>query len=269
MSTENNGNSDVSQIKSLNRLKIEKERLKERVYRELYATLLKKHSGVLATVGKEEAADFEEEKKILNTALRLEQKAIFAGFAVGVATFATLRVFPKYIIRKYGGEKKILALKEADENAKRSIHGVFREWFGVLAEGAFALWAGTRTYDAVSELSDDTYDLIAEVPLVAGRSIIAESLCTEWIDISHKKIPRTFWENVDAGTLKSQPTWRAIQKLCDSCVKREFYEKQIRKELQIPDNEPVSLPRRVPDNVLFAASAPLTSAGTKQLTSDK
>ena len=262
------GNSDVSQIKSLKRLKIERERLKERNYRELYSELVLKHKGVLSSVAKEEAKDFEQEKIFLSTALKSERSAILAGFAVGLATFATVRFIPRIIIRRFGGEEKIQALKQADEDATKSIHGVIRQMIGILVEGSFAIWAGSRAYSSISDLSHDTYELIAELPLVAGRSVVADNLCKEWIDISHRQIPSTFWENVDAGTLRSPETWRAIQRFCDNCVKRDCYEKSLRKERHLADNEPVSLPTRVP-NVISVDTAPFTKAEAKQLTDDK
>lgn len=268
MSDETAQNGDSSQFKSLKKLNIEKERLKERKYRELYTALFRKHNGILSAVGKENAADFQEERRLLDMALKGERIALLVGTVAGVTTFASLRIFPRIFIRKYGGEEKMKALLLADEDAKKSIHGVIRQLLGILIEGSFAIWLGTRSYNLISEMSRDTYDMIAEIPLVAGRSIISENLCKEWIDVSHNTIPSAFWENVDAGTVKSPTTWRAIQKLCDSCVKRGIYEKQIRQERLIPDNLPVSLPQRVPDNILLRVTAPLTVNEVKHLTND-
>lgn len=266
MSDDSTQNGDSSQFKSLKKLNVEKERLKERKYRELYTALFQKHKGILSAIGNENAGDFEEEKRVLDMALKGERSALLVGIAVGVTTFASLRVLPRIFIRKYGGEEKMKALILADDDAKKNIHGVIRQLLGIFVEGSFAVWLGTRSYSLISEMSRDTYDLIAEIPLVAGRSIISENLCKEWIDVSHNTIPSTFWENVDAGSVKSPTTWRAIQKLCDSCVKRANYEKQVRLERLIPDNLPVSLPERVPDDFLSTVTVPLTVEEAKQLT---
>ena len=268
MSEDSKDTKNEPRFRTLERLKVEKERLNEKTYRALYTELLQKHKGVLAAVAKEDAADFEEERKLISKALKSEKVAIFAGFAVGLTVFVSLRIFPRMFVRKYGGEAKIKALEQADEISKNTVHGVIKEMLGILVEGSFAIWAGTRGYNAVSELSGDTFELIAGIPLVGGRSIVAENLCKEWIEISHERIPTSFWENVQAGNLKSPNTWRAIQKVCDNCVKRDFYEKQIRNERTLRDNDPVSLTRSVPENILSATSIPLTGDEARQMTTD-
>ena len=93
--------------------------------------------------------------------------------------------------------------------------------------------------------------MIAEVPLTAGRSAIAEDLCDEWVDITLNKIHPAFWENLDGeGKLPDERTWKAIRYFAANCVRRKLYEDELRRATGAatpPSSaEPVSLPQPVP-----------------------
>ena len=115
-------------------------------------------------------------------------------------------------------------------------------------EGSFSVWAGYCAYHRAADQSEDTYELIAKVPLCAGRSTVAEGLCDEWIDITRNRIPGTFWQNFQEGTLRDERAWKAIQRFSDNCVRRRQYEAYLRQRAgTLNKKEPIALPRKVPE----------------------
>jgi hypothetical protein len=118
----------------------------------------------------------------------------------------------------------------------------------LLVEGSFSFWAGYRSYHLAAEQLEDTYELIAQVPLCAGRSAVAERLCKDWIDITNTQIPLAFWQNVGQGNLRDERAWNAIRQFSENCVRRQRYEEYLRKKTDISNpNEPIVLPRKVPE----------------------
>eukprot|EP00536_Pseudo-nitzschia_multiseries_P000873 jgi/Psemu1/179774/e_gw1.11.14.1 len=121
-------------------------------------------------------------------------------------------------------------------------------------EGLFSLWAGYRCYDYASHRSEDSLQAIATLPLCKGRSRASEALCPDWIATTHGKIPPAFWDTLDDHQLREEHTWEAIRAFSINCERRVAVEQTLRKQLSIPDHEPVVLPER------------LDAAGTKHPT---
>ncbi len=120
------------------------------------------------------------------------------------------------------------------------------------------MWLGYRCYDFVSHsrsLSDstenhDSVDAIAALPLCKGRSKIAESLCPGWINITRQQISAAYWKALDDGKLRDERTWKAIQTFSNNCELRLTVEGRIRKELSLPDHQPLELPAKIDANHL-------------------
>lgn len=138
---------------------------------------------------------------------------------------------------------------------------------GLLVEGTFSFWAGYRAYHLAAEQSEDTYELIAQVPLCAGRSAVAERLCSDWIDITNKQIPLAFWKNLGQGNLRDERAWEAIRQFSENCVRRQRYEAHLREKAGISNqNEPIVLPRKVHRHVY---ANELTSEEAQKLVTDR
>ena len=118
---------------------------------------------------------------------------------------------------------------------------------GFTLEGLFSIWTGYNAYHRAAEYSEDTYDMIAKVPLSSGRSAVAEALCDEWIQTTRHQIPDMFWRSERDGTLRDVKAWKAIRQFSDNCVRRRQYEAYLRQKRGISDSEPISLPRKVPE----------------------
>mmetsp|Transcript_5141 Transcript_5141/g.11517 ORF Transcript_5141/g.11517 Transcript_5141/m.11517 type:complete len:158 (-) Transcript_5141:267-740(-) len=143
---------------------------------------------------------------------------------------------------------------------------------GVLIEGSFSWWAGWRAYGLASQHREGTYDIIAQVPLVSGRSRIAEGLCEDWMDITEHKIPAAFWKNLDQDEIKlrEEKTWRAIRRFGENCARRRAHERMLRQEIGsvYDDSTPISLPHPVPD-VVSSSSQLLPSEQAQHLVTDQ
>lgn len=109
---------------SMSMLAIEKERWNEPKYRKLYTDLLKKHRGIVGGAQEETQChnpeDFSAELAILKKTMTSEREAMLYGVAAGVVAFASMRYLPKYLIKRFGGQAKLKALREAEEQAKAS-----------------------------------------------------------------------------------------------------------------------------------------------------
>lgn len=254
MPINNPSESEAFQKKSMERLIIERERLNEKKYRTMYTDLLKQNRGLLdITVDRKD--DYKEETELIKKALATQRNAFIMGITVGLSTFVSLRYLPRFFIRRFGSESRIKALQEADVKAKESwITGLP----GLLIESSFSFWAGWRGCNLASQYSEDAYQIIGQVPLSAGRSVISDELCDPWMELTNSTIPPAFWKN----DLQDEKTWEAIRKFSQNCAKRKVFERTIRKDKETPADEPVVLPRKVP---VFE----LTMAQARQLVTDK
>ena len=97
---------------------------------------------------------------------------------------------------------------------------------------------------------------MANIPLCGGESIISDSICDEWIDITTQQIPKTFWKNFQRQdvTLNDERTWRTIAAFSNNCVKRRAYERKLRKDHNNNLSGAIPLPTEVPNDVTLSES---------------
>lgn len=251
-------------------LVVEKEKLNESKYRDLYKKLLSKHEGILIDNKKSDASkleDYQEESNLLRSAIISERNAWILGITVGVGALISIRYLPRLYISRFGGKEKLKKLKEAEELSRQDRTSWARGSIGLLIEGSLSFWIGVRAYQVASQTTDGTYEIISQVPMVKGRSIVADKLCAEWVQITKRDIPPAFWDNLDEGNLKDTRTWTAIRTFSQNCIKRRLYERVVAKELGVSDiQERVPLPNKVPDYI--PAATELTTQQALQLVSD-
>lgn len=226
--------------------RMEMELLKERRYFSMYKAWLRKHRGILQQERDGDTGEFAHEQELIERVIASQRQKWMAGVGIGLAAFASLHFAPNLLIRWIGGEAKIKALREADRQARENGTLWVRRSTAILVEGAFSIWAGNRAYHLAVRQSEDTYDLIAKVPLCAGRSLISEKMCSEFMDITNNQIPQAFWQNLNKGNLRDEQEWKAIRQFSINCARRQRYEAHIRKTEGITNHDKsISLPRDV------------------------
>ena len=126
-------------------------------------------------------------------------------------------------------------------------------YVGLLFEGMVGFWAGWRGYHmAASMQAKDVMEDVTNIPLSQGRSIVSDEICSEVNDLVINEIPKEFWRNLDQeGNLQNEIAWRNIIRFSENCIKRKAFEKKIRTETGVADEEPVVIPPPgIPKNYL-------------------
>ena len=245
--------SDAHQSTSISDAAIAREVNNEDRYRALLSNLLKTFSSANSNIQVEDSTLFEAERKIVQDVASSETASIAAGACIGIAAFLSMRFLPRQLIKLMGGEQKVKALNEAD-----ALASPVQKAFQLVVEASFGMWTGWAGYNKVSSMQEGSYEKIAKIPLVEGRSAFADGMCGEWMDIAYNQVPPAFWKNLnthrsDAAAelgladslipkLKDPKSFEAIQQFANNCAKRRAFEQQIRKERGLEDNTPVSIP---------------------------
>ena len=109
---------------------------------------------------------------------------------------------------------------------------------------------GMKAYnDAASRQKTTMFDLMAELPLLEGRSAVAETLCDDWVDITMNQVHPDFWKNLDeSGQLQDERTWRAIRCFAANCQRRQLHIESL-SQMSGKDEPPLDLPHPVPRNI--------------------
>ena len=94
--------------------------------------------------------------------------------------------------------------------------------------------------------TDKLQEDMSTVPLVKGRSLVADELCQDYISEYHK-YPQSMWNNTKI-TEEAHPSLGAIQKFVKNCERRRLAEAKIRSEKGLVDNEPVLIPEFLEDD---------------------
>jgi hypothetical protein len=138
-------------------------------------------------------------------------------------------------------------------------------------EGTFSLWVGYRAYNYFSHRSQDSYEVIASIPLCKGRSRISDALCDDWVDITKNQIPSKYWKNLEIEPgLRDKRTWIAILHFAQNCVKRDIYEAHKRRETGVIDEgRHIPLPDQVPSDVESFVSLPLSKQYAEEFVRDR
>jgi len=282
---------------------VETECKKESYYRTLFTKLIQKHAGIIQispgksnrssnenkrdTVSELAQDNFEAENKLILNAISAERNAVFAGFFVGVAAFVTFRYGPAHLVKKIGGEKKARALREAEEATRKDSYGWVKRGVALSFETLFGLWAGSRGYEIVSkeitskssgasnyEGDRNIFKDISRIPLVEGRSIVAETICDEWIDVAYNQTPRNFWKNVQIekengnSGLKDPRAWTAIADFAINCQKRNAYSKIIREHERLADDVIIDLEVQPRQTIIPSPGVPIDTSTSEDLFSD-
>jgi hypothetical protein len=244
---------------------MEKELLKESLYKTKVQEILRKHQGFLSRSYNPDVAkegddidilkkQYSAERCIIDRIISNERSAFFSGIALSGIVFASVRYGPRYLAVKIGGVEKARKLKEADDAAKKAGTRWIQQIGSFLFEASFGAWAGYRGYNMISSQNTNSYDEIAKIPLCAGRSIVSEKICSEWVDLVHHEISNDFWRNLDEDDcrLKDKGRWKSVLGFADNCIKRKAFEDSYRKQHGMKPEDPVDVPEGgVPTDILL------------------
>lgn len=231
--------------KNVEELMAEREHLNEAVYLKLFRDLLSDKAGVLKDGLSNVTEDYTEEKNQLSDAIKLQRNAMIIGGCVSIASFLSLRILPRQFIKRFGNADRIQKLKDADDLARKHGTAWMQQTIGVLIEGGFSAWLGYTVFMRTSQEATGAYELVSSMPLVKGRSVVSDVLCSDMIKLTRSTIPPVFWEKLTEGKLRDEQTWQTIRTFSNNCIKRKLYERAIRKDLCLSCLEPVSLPNEV------------------------
>lgn len=84
------------------------------------------------------------------------------------------------------------------------------------------------------------------------KSTISDTICTEWIDLVHNRIPPPFWQNLDyPNKLQEEARWKSVRDFADNCVKRRAFEEDYKRRMGMDDDSAVIVPEGgVPKDIL-------------------
>ena len=221
----------------------------EALYNKKLVEILRKHRGGL--LNKTPADDqggrdaFAAENALLDRVMRNERSSILSSLALAGLVFGTVRYGPRAAVIRIGGEAKRAALKEADELAKKANTRSIQKTTAFMFESLFAAWAGWRGYSILSQQNANSYEEIAKIPLLPGRSVLSDRLCDDIIKLAHREIPPDFWSNLDLEEdgLKDRKRWQAVRDFGDNCARRRAFEAGFRRDHGLKPDDSVDIPR--------------------------
>jgi hypothetical protein len=248
----------------------EKELLKENLYKAQVQRILHKHKRLLLAAydpsppppdAVNESGDpehirnqFASERAIIDQVIANERSAFLCGIALSGLAFASLRYGPRYLISKMNPEK-LKKLDEAEAISFKSKSRWFQNSVAFVFEAALSGLVGWRVgYTKMSSQNANSYDEIAKIPLCAGRSSVSDKACPDLVDLVHKEIPHSFWENLEnkeGKQLLDPQRWQAVRSFADNCIKRKMFEESYRKQNGLSPQEAVAIPKGwVPNDIL-------------------
>jgi len=161
------------------------------------------------------SVDYETELSIL--------KPHFQPFVWGIGT--TLALFASFRISKFtgalkmsktGGGYEFKNLKKGSSLKQREPEQQLSDAFSIPADIFLSLIVGASAAVFLTDITRIEQDLAA-IPLVKGRSLVAEELCTDFIK-EYNNLPMDLWKSKDAMESSSI---KAIQLFIDNCQKRD------------------------------------------------
>jgi hypothetical protein len=175
--------------------------------------------------------EYKVEKEMLT---RMNNSGMVYGLACGLFTFGILRTGPKFIQRTLIRRKQQQQRSSSGYSFDQPSAGdaQFRKpgfLFRTIRLG-LDLTLSTSVAAYGSALFTDKAKLMnemASIPLVSGRSLIADELCDDFIDV-YKGIPKKTWKKYEG---KSEAL-DAISGFVMNCMKRKVVEKEILEQNQ-------------------------------------
>ena len=178
---------------------------------------------------------------------KINNNGMTAGIVIGLGSFVFLRSGPRLISRyllnrsrgtgsNSGGSGNMPGGYQFDINKTTTNHQppqmiqppeskkrpgflfrVVKFSLDVFVSMSLGAWGSVLFTDSKKLMND-----LSDIPLVEGRSLVSEELCTDFIDV-YKAIPKKTWDIYDN---KSVPL-DAISNFVKNCLRRQMVEKEI------------------------------------------
>jgi len=185
------------------------------------------------------------EKKMLTNAIFYP--GVFLGSFVGLASFFTLRRAPLFVLNKMLARQHANSPIKINKNRPPSFtpyqEGTTVRTIGTVFDATVSFACGIITW-ALAIDKKKTLPAAADIPLVEGQSKISDALCGDFIHLYRNTIPPKFWTEYSDDTLTT------ITRFVTNCEKRYLYERRLRREMGLSSDVKLSLPSRVPENIL-------------------
>lgn len=234
---------------------IQRQKEENEVFRTIISTL-KQRSRASTTLQQTLASpefqgeDYAAERKIIGV---VNDIGITQGLSLGVATFFILRGGPRYVLqllRRSGAsnpsQRGGYQLDRPSSDPPR-LSTALRKSFKLVVD----VWLSAAVGSLFTIQQTDARKITKEVsllPLVEGRSVICDELCTTLQEEVAKHSPQ-FWIGAQRNIYLT-----SIHVLAENCAKRQAYERQLREEQGLPPGTPIAIPLGgVPTNYDVAA----------------
>jgi len=229
----------------------EKRREENLLLNEFVSVLLSQlKSSNIRSIPKDQRSEYQEERKGLSA---LNQSGLVEGVVATCVTFAALRTIPKIIAKRLISRRGYTldpppgttSAGNPFQHSTTSVpsseqpRGGFALTMLSLAKVVFDVYASLLVGALVANSSlDDTqlFPKLASLPLVEGRSFVADEFCKA-IQDKVKERPSTFWSEVDSFYLKQ------LKVFSDNCTRRQAFENKIRREHGLLADDPVVIPK--------------------------
>ena len=208
--------------------------------------------------------EFAAEKKILN---EMNSIGLSKGIISGLACFAFLRTSPRLIsnyLRRRAGSKGVdinsgapnpfqqkasssgYKFDSAQKNQTVERPGLIFRGIRLLLDSFVSLSIGAYASMTFTD-STKMMEKFSNVPLVEGRSLLSEQLCHDFTQ-EFRKYDRQIWNSkhpslTRGGDVSGGGAFRdLIQGFVANCKRRDIYEKELRSEQGLRDEDPVIIP---------------------------
>jgi hypothetical protein len=104
--------------RAMGELDTKRERQKEHTYRKLYSGLLQKNKGIFDSADTQDNEEYAQEREQLERVFSTERNSFMVGLAAGLTVFGALRMGPRFLTQRFGGQQRRLVMEEAEEQAK-------------------------------------------------------------------------------------------------------------------------------------------------------
>jgi len=177
--------------------------------------------------------EFKGERRFLSD---LNSPAVKWGIISTVVTFAALRGAPALMRSRMASRAHSTGIPPSSSIPRPA--GPIRYTLGLGFDSLLSLVTGFNVTAFLTDFKKVRQELV-KVPLVEGRSLLSEALCTDFI----KEYNKTQSEGFDwSQSHSNMPQIQDISAFVENCKKRQAYEDQLRNEQGLAPNQPVCIP---------------------------
>lgn len=224
-----------------------------------------------AKIDQTRSKEYSSEANILR---QINGPGVIWGIGAGVASFAFLRRGPMIFVRalnrrknatggegfrnsstttqsgyKFNNETMNNPFQKSGNNSNLSQNGsqpnfqrrggIFGAFF-FMVDAALSLSVAASVSWAMTE-KDKIRSILADIPLVEGRSVVSEEVCADAISTYYNN-SKQFWHKDRNPEENSTITLKLIEHFVRNCEKRKAYEAELKIQQGLSSTDPISIP---------------------------